>query len=201
MELSKTQIDRLGERLKAGPPSKTDLETLDQYRLSYGDAYKEVIEILRKNLQLEPTGRPAKSTSSITDKLRRESIRLSQVQDIAGCRVIVSDITEQERIIPLVRNAFGKSTVIDRRLKPSNRYRAVHIVVEIFGKLVEIQIRSELQHSWAELSEKLSDYSPKIKYGGGDPISKELLKNCSDLVVLMEEHEKELLNVRKSLNE
>ena len=37
------------------------------------------------------------------------------------------------------------------------------------GKPVEIQIRTLLQHSWAELSEKIADIvDPAIKYGVGD---------------------------------
>jgi putative GTP pyrophosphokinase len=189
MNLSKTKIDQLGERLKRGHLSKEDLEMLDKHRLSYGDAYKHVVEILRRKLQLEPTGRPAKSTSSIIDKLHREHIRLSQVQDIAGCRIVVSDITEQDQLIPLICGVFEKSSVIDRRLKPSHGYRAVHIVVTTFGKPIEIQVRSDLQHSWAELSEKVSDFDPKVKYGGGSASAKELLTDFSELVVLLERHE------------
>ena len=73
--LSKTQIDRLGDRLKKGFPSDDDLRLLDEYRLSFGAAYNLVIRTIRDKLHLEPTGRPAKSTSSIAEKLLRESIR------------------------------------------------------------------------------------------------------------------------------
>ena len=85
--LSKTQIDKLGERLKSGSPDEADLRELDEYRRSFGAGYEHVVGLVRGRLRLEPTGRPAKSTSSIVDKLRRESIRLTQIQDIAGCRI------------------------------------------------------------------------------------------------------------------
>ncbi|GAC1306974.1 MAG: hypothetical protein NVSMB21_10350 [Vulcanimicrobiaceae bacterium] len=39
--------------------------------------------------------RTAKSTSSIVAKLQRESTRLSQIQDIAGCRIVVPTIAAQ----------------------------------------------------------------------------------------------------------
>jgi putative GTP pyrophosphokinase len=87
-EMSKTQIDRLGDRLKKGNITEDDLRLLDQYRRSFTEAYEFVVGAIRKELSLEPTGRPAKSTTSIADKLRRESIRLTQIQDIAGCRLI-----------------------------------------------------------------------------------------------------------------
>jgi putative GTP pyrophosphokinase len=93
---SKAQVDRLGQRLKHGETNEEDLLQLDQYRRSFGDAYELVISTIRDRLDLKPTGRAAKSTSSIIDKLRRETIRLSQLQDVAGCRLVVSNIVEQE---------------------------------------------------------------------------------------------------------
>ncbi|MBD0327118.1 MAG: hypothetical protein ICV68_11840, partial [Pyrinomonadaceae bacterium] len=175
-ELSKNQVDRLGERLKKGKISDDDLRLLDSYRRSFSEAYEFVAGAIRKELALEPTGRPAKSTTSITDKLRRESIRLTQIQDIAGCRLIVQDIAEQESVVQSLKSFFENTTIIDRREKPSHGYRAVHIIVKHSGKLIEIQVRTSLQHMWAELSEKYSDVvNPAIKYGGGDESIQELL--------------------------
>jgi putative GTP pyrophosphokinase len=98
-EVSKTQVDRLGDRLKRGNITEEDLRLLDQYRRSFADAYEKVVGFIRDKLGLEPTGRPAKSTTSIADKLKRESIRLTQIQDIAGCRIVVADIAEQESVV------------------------------------------------------------------------------------------------------
>lgn len=125
---------------------------------------------MRSEVGLEPTGRPAKSTSSIIDKLRRESIRLTQMQDIAGCRLVAPDLIAQELIAHRLGHLFEKSSVVDRRLRPSHGYRAVHVIASVRGRPVEVQLRTELQHMWAELSEKLSDvFDPSIKYGGGPP--------------------------------
>jgi len=182
-EISKTQIDRLGDRLKKGDITEADLRLLDQYRRSFTGAYEVVVGAIRKELGLEPTGRPAKSTTSISDKLRRESIRLTQIQDIAGCRLIVSDIAEQERVVQSLHDLFEDTSIIDRREKPSHGYRAVHVVVKHQEKLIEVQIRTSLQHLWAELSEKLSDvYGPAIKYGGGDKDIQEELAEYSAMV-------------------
>ena len=127
-EISKTQIDRLGDRLRKGDIQDDDLRLLDTYRRSFSKAYEDVVGRIRDQLDLEPTGRPAKSTTSIFDKLRRESIRLSQVQDIAGGRLIVSDIKNQEEIIDQLKRLFVKTTVVDRREHPSHGYRAVHVI-------------------------------------------------------------------------
>ena len=181
--LSKTQIDKLGERLKSGSPDEADLRELDEYRRSFGAAYEHVVGLVRGRLRLEPTGRPAKSTSSIVDKLRRESIRLTQIQDIAGCRLVVDDLDDQDEAVTSLVGMFPHAVVVDRRQKPSHGYRAVHIVVHVDGTLVEIQVRTTLQHLWAEVSERFSDVvDPAIKYGGGPNAIARLLANESRLI-------------------
>jgi putative GTP pyrophosphokinase len=180
--MSRTQIDRLGDRLKRDHV-EADLRLLDEYRRSFSEAYHTVVSAIRQRLALEPTGRRAKSTAAIIDKLRRESIRLSQIQDIAGCRLIVSNGIEQDRVVASLCASFDNVDVVDRRERPSHGYRAVHILVGVNGKTVEIQVRSRLQHLWAELSEKLADVSdPSLKYGGGDPGLRQLLSDLSRMV-------------------
>ena len=166
MPASRTQIDRLGDRLRRGNHTESDLRLLDDYRRSFGEACEAVVRTIRS--RASPTARLAKSTLSIVEKLRRESIRLSQMQDIAGCRVVVTDVVQQDQFVASLGTDFPGASVIDRRENPSYGYRAVHIIVDISGKPVEIQVRSSLQHLWAELSEKSSDVlDPTIKYGGG----------------------------------
>jgi ppGpp synthetase/RelA/SpoT-type nucleotidyltranferase len=139
---------------------------------------------------LEATGRPAKSTGALIEKLHRETIRLTQVQDIAGCRVIVTDVAEQERVVDSLRAVFSEASVADRRVNPSYGYRAVHVIVEIDGVQVEIQVRTSLQHLWAELSEKFSDVvDPSIKCGQGPAEVRELLATSSELIVDLERQE------------
>jgi putative GTP pyrophosphokinase len=166
---SKTQIDRLGDRLKKGEISDADLRLLDEYRRSFADAFEIVIGKIRNELSLELTERVEKSTPSIVEKLKRESIRLSQIQDIAGCRLIVPDVVTQERVVQSLEKHFERTAIIDRRQKPSHGYRAVHVIVGCLDKAIEVQVRTSLQHLWAEISEKFSDViDSSIKYGGGN---------------------------------
>jgi putative GTP pyrophosphokinase len=188
--MTKTQLDRIGDRIRKGNISDEDLRLVDQYRRTFEDSYEIVVGAIRNKLSLKPTGRPAKSTTSIADKLRRESIRLSQIQDMAGCRVIVVDIAEQESVVESLQNIFEGSSVVDRRELPSNGYRAIHVIVKIGERMIEVQVRTLLQHLWAELSEKLSDIAdPAIKYGGGSENVRTLLANASALVVDQEMRE------------
>jgi len=179
--ISKSQIDRLGARLKRGDYTEADLRALDEYRQSFRSAYEHVVHTIREQIKLEPTGRPAKSTTSIVEKLQRETIRLSQIQDIAGCRILVNDLAGQDRIVRRLRKLFADVSTIDRRRRPSHGYRAVHVVINEHGKPIEVQVRSKLQHLWAEVSERLSDViDPGLKYGGGPADWQRSLLSVSD---------------------
>ena len=195
-EISKNQIDKLGQRLKEGYPTAADLTMLNEYGESFGKAYEEFIEIIRNKLNLVPTERLRKSNQSIIDKLKRISIQLSQIQDIVGCRLVVPDISAQNELTNLLKNTFSSVTIKDRRIQPSHGYRAIHIIVKHFGKLIEIQIRTELQHTWAQLSEKWADeFDPTIKYGGGDKEKQTNLNSLSQAIKMIEESEEELSNL------
>lgn len=81
-------------------------------------------------------------------------------------------------------------TIVDRRARPSNGYRAVHVLVATGEHRVEVQVRTALQQLWAELSEKLSDrYGIAIKYGGGDATARGTLDELSELVEIVEHTE------------
>ena len=185
---SKSRIDRLGERLKTGEVSDDDLRELDTYRESFAEASKEVVAAIRDVTGLEPGVRPAKTTISIIEKLHREkTMKLSQMQGIAGCRVVVPGTREQDRVVGLLGRAFPRAKVVDRRQKPSHGYRAVHMIATVRDKLVEIQLRTELQNLWAQQSEILSDrIDPRIKYGGGNQA---ILKETSTWIVALEAEE------------
>lgn len=82
---------------------------------------------------------------------------------------------------------------MDRRTNPSHGYRAVHVITSVSGKLIEIQVRTLLQHLWAELSEKFSDvYDQDIKYGGGEEGIRRELAVASKNLARLEEVEKNL---------
>lgn len=190
--LSNTQVDKLGERLKKGAHSESDLRMLDDYRRMFGEAYEIVVRTVRSQLQ-DPTGRSGKSTQSIVDKLRRESIRLSQMQDVAGCRVVVTNVIEQDRTVAILSKAFPGVHMDDRREKPSHGYRAVHLIPVVAGRSIEIQLRTSLQHLWAELSEKASDLlDPMIKYGGGPERLRSSLSVSAKAVATFEQQDRML---------
>ena len=116
---SKSQIDRLGDRLKEDQETQEDLRMLVEFRRSFSPSYEMVIAVIRDKLGLQPTGWP-KSTSAISEKLKRESIRLTQIQVIAGCRLILSDSLEQDRVVSDLIRVLPAAKVVDRRISPSH---------------------------------------------------------------------------------
>ena len=190
---SKAQLDKLGERLRAGSSAEADLRDLDAYRRSFRAAYEFVMGSLSLFSRLERTGRPAKTPGAIIDKLNRQRIRLTQIQDIAGIRLVCDHVPDQDLIVRWLGSRFPTAQLDDRRIKPSHGYRAAHVIVPTeFQRSVEIQVRTKAQDRWAQVSEKLANLiDPGIKYGAGPKQVRRLLAVYSDAVRQSEELERQ----------
>jgi len=99
----------------------------------------------------------------------------------------------------MLRDEFRVQRFEDRRLEPNHGYRAVHLIVEVENYPVEIQVRTALQHSWAEAFEKLADRLGRgIRYGDvpADPTAArrvaEMLR-LSDIIYELERTGPEIL--------
>ena len=138
---------------------------------AYAVALEAAGQRLRAATGLRPTSR-IKNTGTILEKLRRHGGSwLKSIQDLAGMRVVGTfDRRGQDELVREVVCLFSEAPrspkVIDRRAKPVNGYRAVHVVVFPESMPIEIQIRTELQHEWAEVFEKVADLVGRdIRYG------------------------------------
>jgi hypothetical protein len=137
--------------------------------------YSEVLEIavtrVSTGVGVLPTSR-VKNTGTILEKLERHGGSwLKSIQDLAGMR-IVADVNRsgQDELVRRVVAEFSEESrtprVVDRREVPSHGYTAVHVVVFPDGIPVEVQVRTRLQHEWAEMFEKLADRVGRgIRYG------------------------------------
>ncbi|HYW52894.1 MAG TPA: hypothetical protein VE826_02935 [Dongiaceae bacterium] len=179
--ISKSQLDKLGSRLRNdAEPTDEDLVLLDRYREQFIFVSDTIVGKLRQLTEF-PIESRHKSVPSIVAKLRRrQPARLSAVQDLAGARIIVPGLLAQDQLVQELTALYPNSDVDDKRAKPRFNYRAVHVI--IFNPLpYEVQIRTDLQHVWAELSERLADrYGFELKYGGGPADISSALADYSD---------------------
>ncbi|HWT06145.1 MAG TPA: hypothetical protein VN224_10345 [Xanthomonadales bacterium] len=185
--LSKSQLDKLGSRLRnSAEPDDADLVLLDRYRERFIAVNDAILDELRQITSFDIESRH-KSVPSIVAKLRRrQPARLSAIQDLAGARIIVSDLPAQDEMVQTLVARYPDATIDDKRSRPTFSYRAVHVVVNA-PLPYEIQVRTTIQHNWAQLSERLADrYGFELKYGGGPAHVAVALAEYSDLLVAIE---------------
>jgi hypothetical protein len=123
-----------------------------------------------------------KQMTSIRSKLGRIKSNLRQMQDLGGCRAVVSGIDQARELVESIRENSSHhlkredSYMDDPRL---SGYRSHHLVFafrprnasesDYEGRLIELQIRSRLQHSWATAVEAVGLYlGENLKAGIGD---------------------------------
>lgn len=182
--MSKAEIDRLGKRLRvADPIAADDLAMYDAYRGSFSGSLQDVLSKVAAILPSYPVTARLKRLESVRAKLQRQSIRLSQIADIGGARVVVPDLDAQESALALLLTLHPNGRVIDHRVEPQNGYRAVHLIAAApAGRAVEIQIRTECQDAWANISEAIaSRVGLEVKYGHGPAEIREDLDRLSKL--------------------
>ena len=165
--MTKSQINKLGEKLRKAFELDTEtLLRLQQVRASYDEPMLGAQTLLRE-LGFEATSR-LKTTNTIIEKLRRERTRLAEMQDIGGLRIVSDvDLIKQDEIVKKIVDAIPITRVIDRRTRPTHGYRAVHVIATLDERLIEIQVRTQLQDLWAQAMERLADEAGReIRYGG-----------------------------------
>jgi len=175
MTLSNSQITKLGDRLRNGDFSEADLTMLDAFRQTYSELDKQAYQLIQSALASitgwTSTQRKRKTQQSIVDKLRRQPrLRLPQMQDIAGCRIVIQGGSQMaDTIGSKLTGAFEQPQWdIERKDRHAHGYRAIHIIVKKGQKFYEIQLRTYAQDIWANLVERLSDVNNTLKYGGSD---------------------------------
>lgn len=164
-----------------------------------------------------------KRTPSIIAKLEREKgMSLSRMEDIAGCRVVVSTIKHAYLVRDALkagrtRNILHRNRDYIESPKPSG-YRGIHLIYqyngsieESVGKFVEMQIRTKVQHSWATAVEVVGTFTKQaLKASQGTEEWKRFFKLASIAFADIEDNNviknkltlerKELIKLSKSLD-
>jgi ppGpp synthetase/RelA/SpoT-type nucleotidyltranferase len=128
-----------------------------------------------------------KRFESIVNKLMREpNMKLSQMQDLGGCRAIMPSIADVHELVRVHEEAWHKAPnrhelhrCRDYILNPkASGYRGVHLIYKFRtenperaahnSQRIEVQIRSRLQHTWATAVEVVGAFREQaLKSGQG----------------------------------
>lgn len=175
---SKSKIDWAGNILTSETSSPEEieqaLEILDNWRAIHRypmHIFKKRLKRVAKLIDKESLAvQRLKRLPSILKKLKRKyygnepTMKLSQMQDIAGCRVIMSNVELARRLYKegYIRGDLKHKKVNEKdyiTYPKKDGYRSIHIIYryksdkegkkDYNGLLVEVQIRSKLQHLWA----------------------------------------------------
>lgn len=198
MKLSKSSIDRAGVGLVKENYIDADEwieyeDVLDEYR----KAHLQPLTETTLELQAWLTGYKSdyyiaqrlKRKPQIIRKLGRLSVRLTQLQDIGGCRIIVEKSADVDRLLAFITDQVERQSAlsIERitdyrdRGRDITGYRALHILLSRGGYKLELQIRSRIQHYWSESIERTSVvYGYYLKENEGDPAVIGYFRRLSD---------------------
>ena len=190
----RAQVDGAGSALRGGFRGANReaflgaLGVLDNWRASHAFPLNTFQVVLRgRAREFDPhplIAQRLKRIPSIIAKLRRQpTMRLSQMQDIGGCRGVVHTLPQLRKL----RAAYAKrsTAAVFVNLKdyvaapPHSGYRSIHLIYRyqssrnperaVFnGHLIEIQLRTQLQHAWATAVETvgtLTDQALKSSEG------------------------------------
>lgn len=154
-----------------------------------------------------------KDRESLSKKILRKQgySSIKDVTDVVGCRVITYFEDEVDRVADIITGEFviDADNSIDKRKIEFDRfgYLSLHFVASLSknrlrlteykkfkGLKFEIQIRSILQHSWAEIEH---DIGYKGKYSIPDPVK----RRFSRIAALLETADLEFVRLRNDLKE
>jgi putative GTP pyrophosphokinase len=171
------------------------VRTIEEYRgmhagpmTSVTMGIRSMVQTVRRRDDVRP-GQRFKRLDRILDKLERyPRMRLSQMEDIGGCRVVLPTIAEVYAVLRRVRHNWSEIRPDDYITNPkADGYRGIHVVKKRGGRLIEIQLRTVGQHEWAEAIESSSPrVGFNLKDGGGPADLREYFKLASDRIYTQE---------------
>jgi GTP pyrophosphokinase len=185
---SKTQVDRAGQVLadrlrlvgegkatvgQHSPELLRAVEIIDWWRDEHAKPLSRVAANLR--YYAAEAGKPVvaqrlKKFPTIADKLLRQPrMKLSRMADIGGVRAVLPNQEAANRVAIRLRRNWTITKVRDYVSEPKeDGYRALHLINRNRGRLIEVQLRTELQDVWANAVEAdARTVAPGLKFGAG----------------------------------
>lgn len=199
---SKNEIKKAGKKLILNSNDEEALEILSYWRTTHAYALDNAYNlILQEALELDKNvlvAKRLKRTASIIGKLERfheKGMQLTTMQDIGGCRVILSNLKKVNKLVKIL-NAKGDFELKNDYIKfPKNDgYRSVHMIGKFKNewkeeKVIELQIRTKIQHSWATAVEIVDLFTNQsLKTAGGKVDWKVFFKYTGEQFALLEKN-------------
>jgi putative GTP pyrophosphokinase len=199
-ELTASQVKRAGQVLRRWQRGEDvpheaifrAYDTLVAYRAEHSMPLRKANMGLRSMVRTEgcavEVSQRLKRVPTILDKLKREpSLSLAKMQDIGGCRAVLSSVDEVRRVEARLRRNRPPVSVSDYIATPRDSgYRGVHVVVEYDGRNIEMQLRTHVMHEWAISVERISWRLQTNLKGDGDHIVQQLLRVISEAMAIEE---------------
>lgn len=150
-------------------------EVLDNWRSSHEYPIQSMLGYFRKKaFKVDPNSvvvRRLKRTPSILAKLSREGgMKLDRMEDIGGCRIVVSNKNQVYEVRDSIVDGRTRNTLRRQRdyikYPKDSGYRGIHLVYRYNGQKsqysahsIELQIRSKVQHAWATAVEVVGTFT------------------------------------------
>ena len=214
---SKSAVRKAGSKLRqyasgncSPEEAEAALQIVSEYRAAFSEPMLKVNNGLRSFLRtLGLSGEVSqrlKRESTILEKIthREKGLDLSRMRDIGGCRVVLNNDSVEDlyRLQSHILACWPEMTkVVDYVRTPrTSGYRAIHIIVRRDGLPIEIQLRTQNMHTWAQLSEAFSYFLGENYKRDGDSTVQKYLRLLATVVFTGNtEQEKELKQLEASV--
>ena len=188
---SLNKINAAGKAFVSEWSSTEDLEKaihiIHEWRAAHGFPLNTMQMRLRNKVKEVDRRKPfvsqrIKRLPAIKNKLKRfDTMRLSVMQDIGGCRAVVASnrqVTQLRMLYKSGRIRHKLEREKDYISEPKkDGYRSIHLVYRYHsdqspqynGQRIEIQLRSRLQHAWATAVETVDSFTHQgLKISSGE---------------------------------
>lgn len=189
---------------------KNDIKRYDDFKLKIEVLIKELL--IQNGLNFHKVESRTKDALKLDEKILRKNEKyssLSEITDLIGIRIITYFEDEVDKVAKTIDSEFvtDKENSIDKRELESDRfgYKSLHYVVSLTTQRkklteykrfkdikIEIQIRSVLQHAWAEIEHDLG-------YKGEFAIPDLFKRNFYRVAALLETADVEFVNIKNGL--
>jgi putative GTP pyrophosphokinase len=198
---SKAQVDRAGGQLRDWfmgetpvgaldePPLDEAVKVVSDWRASFFEPLNVVTGVVARCTGTSPTFRHKRMSRIVYKLVRFPSMRLTQMEDIGGCRVVVPDRPALGAARAAILQHWSDAGVDDYLERPKGTgYRAIHIVPVASGRAIEVQLRTERQNEWADVVERTDDrLDTMLKDGKGPPDLQEYFCQAAARIAIEEE--------------